>query len=97
MEVLNASPVREFDQDHDGSPDGLGDRLGKVENFPNPLEGERLVQTVVSLTDLPEPLIGEEMANILEASGHSSENLTIEELRAAMLAYLEALHQGFED
>jgi predicted aspartyl protease len=97
MEVLNAvSPVQEFDHDNEGSQSNQP-KTGQVEPFPHALEGERLIQTVVSLTDLPEPLIGEEMAHILEASGHSSENLTIEELRASMLAYLEALHQGFED
>ena len=97
MEVLNAVPVQELVHDNEASPEVDKSMKGQVEPFPHPLAGERLVQTVVSLTDLPETLIGEEMAHILEASGHSSQNLTIEELRASMLAYLEALHQGFED
>ena len=61
--------------------------------------GKTLIQTVVSLTELPEPLVHHEMNEILMQSGHESEVLTLAELRAAMLSYLEAIHEemGFEE
>ena len=53
--------------------------------------GKELIETVVSLTDLPEPEVREELDQILEMSGRSSGELTLDELRKAMLIYLEAL------
>jgi hypothetical protein len=100
MEVLNAAQISDF-----SSSENLTENLtpnpasgaASVEPFPRTLEGERLVQTVVSLTDLPEPLIRDEMTQLLEATGHSSQDLTIEQLRASMLAYLEALHESIQE
>lgn len=60
------------------------------------LGGQSLVQTVVSLTELPEPLVHQELDQILQASGHRSESLTLEQLRAAMMSYLEAMQVEFE-
>ena len=55
------------------------------------LGGQSLIQTIVSLTELPGPLVHQEMNEIIQASGHHSESLTLEQLRAAMLSYLEAI------
>jgi hypothetical protein len=59
------------------------------------LGGATLIQTVVSLTELPEPLVHQEIDEILQASGHRSESLTLEQLRSAMVSYLEALQAEF--
>lgn len=60
----------------------------------NQMDGEKLIETLVSLTGLPEGLAHQELDQILDMSGHSSESrttLTMDELRAALLTYLEAL------
>jgi hypothetical protein len=53
------------------------------------LEGQDLVNSVVSLTGLPEEEMYKELEQILESSGHQSSELTMDSLRAAMIAYLE--------
>jgi len=58
--------------------------------------GSELVDTVVSFTGLPETLVGEELGSILESAGHSPETLTLEQLRAAMVAYLESTLSDLE-
>ena len=60
------------------------------------LNGSSLIQTLVSLTELPEPLAHREVDEMLSLSGHSSESLTLEELRASMLRYLESMQATFE-
>ena len=57
------------------------------------LEGENLIQTLVTLTGLPEGMAHDELDQILSMSGHQEKrsDLTLEELRAALLTYLEAL------
>lgn len=65
-----------------------------VENHGESLEGENLIQTLVALTGLPEGMANAEMNQILELSGHEPEkraDITLDELRAALIAYLEAL------
>ena len=62
-------------------------------------EGSKLIETVVSLTGMPEPLlprVQEEVDHILAMSGQSSGSVTLEQLRIAMLAYLESMHAEFE-
>lgn len=57
--------------------------------------GERLLQKMIALTGLPEDLIRSELDHILakaERNGHRRETLTLEELRMAMMEYLESLH-----
>ena len=56
------------------------------------LGGEALLQTVVSLTGLPETLVYPELDRILKLSPHKKGEgeVTLDELRAAMLAYLES-------
>lgn len=53
--------------------------------------GQELIDTVVSLTELPDPLVREELDQILQLSGKNSGEVTLDELRKAMLIYLESL------
>lgn len=59
------------------------------------LTGSQLIQTVVSLTELPQSIMQNELGQIIKDSGHSPESLTIEQLREAMLAYLEELQATY--
>ena len=86
MEVLNHSA---------GKPSELA-LVGDDGNLTD-LGGRSLIQTVVSLTELPEPLMHQEISEILELSGHRSESLTLEQLRAAMLSYLESIQADFAE
>ena len=61
-----------------------------------PVEGPELVKKVVSLTGLPEDLVGRELNQILENNGCSSESLTLDQLRDALLTYLETLSAEME-
>jgi hypothetical protein len=70
--------------------------LNLEKSIVSDLGGQSLIQTVVSLTELPEPLVHQEIDQILQASGHQSESLTLEQLRAAMISYLEAMQADFE-
>ena len=63
-------------------------------SLPTP-SGEELFSTVVKLTGLPEEQMTEELSQILENKGCSSHSMTIEDLRTAVLAYLESLHHEF--
>jgi hypothetical protein len=58
------------------------------------LNGNDLLQTVVSLTGLPEPLVFEELDQLVEQSGKTTEALTLDELRVVMLKYLEEVQAG---
>ena len=53
--------------------------------------------TVVSLTELPEGMVHQEMNEILQLSGHESESLTLDQLRLAMLSYLESFQADLAD
>jgi len=70
--------------------------------------GQELIQMVVSLTELPELMIQRELEQILEiperdsperdspkrdSPKRDSEDVTLEQLREAMLAYLELVDQ----
>ena len=65
----------------------------EVSNREEP-DGNELIQTVVSLTGLPEEHAYDELNQILKYTGKTETNLTLDELRTAMLAYLEALQAG---
>ena len=52
--------------------------------------GIELFEAVVEESGLPSELATQELSEILGASGVSAESLTLDELRAAMLTYLEA-------
>ncbi len=71
-----------------------------AQNRGEQLEGENLIQTLVTLTGLPEGMANAEMDQILELSGHEPEkrsDITLDELRAALIAYLEALEPTFSE
>jgi hypothetical protein len=59
--------------------------------------GQELIQTLVTATGLPEEWIHNELDHILETSGQTSVDITLEQLRASMLAYLEAMQADFVD
>ena len=50
-----------------------------------------LIQQLISLTGLPENAVQQEVDEICRLSGADSGALTLEQLREAMLLYLEAL------
>jgi hypothetical protein len=56
---------------------------------PLPTEGPELLNTVVSLTGLPGDLVETELLKVLEQTGCSGETVTLDELRNALLVYLE--------
>lgn len=60
------------------------------------LEGEQLIEHVGNLTGLPSGLVDDEMNRVLGFLDGPRENLTIEQLRTAVLAYLEALNAEAE-
>ncbi|MCM2276544.1 MAG: hypothetical protein NDJ89_00525 [Oligoflexia bacterium] len=64
-------------------------------NRPEP-DGQELIETVVSLTGLPQPLMEQELGEILEGAGISSNTCTLEQLRSAMLAYLESIQEAVQ-
>jgi hypothetical protein len=59
------------------------------------LNGQILLQTIVSLTGLPEDLIRGELDQIISGSGQDSKSLTLEQLREAMVGYLEGMQADF--
>lgn len=66
-----------------------------VSNREQP-NGEELIDQIVSLTGLPQPLVHEELRHILQHSKQvldSEGPLTLDQLREAMLAYLEELNE----
>ena len=60
------------------------------------LGGEDLIATVVALTGLPTESMQTELETLIEDAGQDSKNLTIEDLRAAMISYLETLQAELE-
>lgn len=58
--------------------------------------GQELIQTVVNLTGLPELMIRCELDQILEHGGQSPKDLTLDQLRQALAAYLEAMKAEFQ-
>lgn len=61
-----------------------------VSNREN-LGGQELVNELVTLTGLPAEAMETELSHILETTGSHSANLTLEDLRRALLIYLETL------
>jgi hypothetical protein len=53
--------------------------------------GQALLDTVATLTGLPEDLVQQELQELVAAAGQNPGNVTLDELRQAMLLYLEAL------
>ncbi len=55
-------------------------------------DSELLVE-VASLTGLPVDWVQSELTQIVKKSGHTPEQLTLDELRASMLEYLEEMNR----
>lgn len=67
--------------------------MGTQAESANGSKGEELLETVISLTGLPEALVSEELEEILAKSGHSSGSLTLDQLRESLLLYLEQIQE----
>lgn len=52
-----------------------------------------LLSEVASLTGLPVDWVESELTQIVKKSGHTPEQLTLDELRASMLEYLEEMNR----
>jgi hypothetical protein len=52
--------------------------------------GAQLLETLVTLTGLPKPMVYQELDQVLDLSQDSTQSLTLDQLRQAMLSYLEA-------
>ena len=52
-----------------------------------------LLSEVANLTGLPVDWVESELTQIVKKSGHTPEQLTLEELRASMLEYLEEMNR----
>jgi hypothetical protein len=60
------------------------------------LSGQELLDTLGAMTGLPEEQIHGELQAILSRSGFSQENLTLDQFRLAMAAYLEHVFDACE-
>lgn len=58
-----------------------------------PSTDSELLTEVASLTGLPVDWVESELTQIVKKSGHTPEQLTLEELRASMLEYLEEMNR----
>lgn len=58
-----------------------------------PSTDSELLTEVASLTGLPVDWVQTELTAIVKKSGHTPEQLTLEELRASMLEYLEEMNR----
>jgi hypothetical protein len=58
-----------------------------------PSPDSELLTEVASLTGLPVDWVESELTQIVKKSGHTPEQLTLEELRASMLEYLEEMNR----
>lgn len=58
-----------------------------------PESDSELLTEVASLTGLPVDWVQSELTQIVKKSGHTPEQLTLEELRASMLEYLEEMNR----
>lgn len=56
-------------------------------------KSSELLTEVASLTGLPVDWVHTELTQIVKNSGHTPEQLTLEELRASMLQYLEEMNR----
>jgi hypothetical protein len=66
-------------------------------NEPVPAEGNELVRSIVALTGLPDGSVRSELVEILAMNQESSSqpdlsSMSLDDLRSAMLVYLESIH-----
>ncbi len=64
-----------------------------ISEVVNSEQGSELLTEVASLTGLPVDWVHTELTQIVKKSGHTPEQLTLEELRASMLVYLEEMNR----
>lgn len=82
----------EFSKSHEANQ--LTQDRNAADSSVPPLDGLALVSEVVHHTGIAGTLIEPELSAIIEGAGHSASTLTLEQLRAAMLSYLESLNVG---
>lgn len=58
---------------------------------PEQPQGDELLRQVATLSGLPGEWVTQELEGVFENMGCDSSQLTLEQLRAAMLAYLESI------
>jgi hypothetical protein len=56
-------------------------------------QGAPLLETLVSLTGMPEELMHQELGDILHQAGSDASTVTLDQLRHAMILYLEQLER----
>jgi hypothetical protein len=59
--------------------------------------GQELIQQLVSASGLPEAVVHQELDEICALAGQDPGELTLDQLRAAMLTYLQALESSSSD
>lgn len=69
----------------------------EVSDCNGELEGEELIQTLVSLMGLPEAGVRHELDGLLELSGKNSQDLTLDQLREVLVLYLESIQAEFTE
>ena len=60
------------------------------------LAGSDLLEKIVSLTGLPSTEMEQELRHILDKSGINLENMTLDDLRLAMVSYLDSIHEDLD-
>lgn len=60
------------------------------------MKGDDLLQHVANLSGLPEDIAYSELFEVLQKSEKKSQDVTLEDLRSAMLQYLEELQRNIE-
>lgn len=64
-----------------------------VSDHASELDGNQLLETVVSLTGLPGEMVDQELRGLLAVHEQDAASLTLDGLRAVMLAYLESVQK----
>lgn len=67
------------------------------ENSIDSLKGYGLLEQVVALTELPDSLIRGEVQELLTVQGVESSDMTLTDLREALLLYLESVDQSLRE
>lgn len=68
----------------------------KVAELDTEPMGVELINTIVSLTGLPIESVQSEMDHIIKRSGQNAEELTLTQLREALLTYLETFGENLD-
>jgi hypothetical protein len=98
--------VSQNDRANDSAVDSLGGRATEivgphgVSAIPSP-QGDELIRSISAIAGLAEDSVKSEVTEMLSLSGQPSaasnlSNLSLDELRAAMLVYLETINADME-